>query len=315
MEDEKVENKRDPEIQKIFENADDSIMGILGYNIFLNVVETIPHYTKIQKVMPDVDIKHAMRQIEKAIENGCLPNNLAEEMKEYHINNFRKNSSYINNTSIWIRDFDKHDLINSVSTFLEPFSMKISFVYMLSVFESTIGKFIDRLDQIGEKQFDLEHNDLTLFENRNIKRFIFWVYTIAHKNTISHNDLKGNLPLTIRLIDIARWIRNCIAHNRGLITQSYYESKPSKIDKYENLLKIEVDNNFIKTNISRYSDLRPLDRIELVLANDFTIFSRAIMDLFFLVHDSIQENFFKVKEAYNYERERKRINFRELYEC
>jgi len=306
---------RDIEIKRIFENADDSIMGILGYNIFLNVVETIPHPTKVQKFMPDVYYKYAKQRIEEAIQRGDLPNKLPEEIKEFYINNFRKNSSFIPCTLIWDRDYDKNDLATSVNSIFVPFSMKTSFVYMLSVFESTIGEFIDRLNEFGEKQRDLYGKDLTLFENRNIKNFICWAYAGADKNTISHKDLIKILPLSIRYIDIARWFRNCITHNRGLIAQSYNDSKPTKLKQYEEILCIDVDYDFMEAEIEKYINLRPLDRVESILSSDFTLFSRAIMDVLFLVHDSIQENFFNVKESYNYVEERKRINFRELYEC
>jgi len=101
--------KRDLEIQKAFEVADDSLQAIQGYHLYAIAAQKSSDKAKIAGYFPDVEI-----QI----------------------------------TPGWDRYYDKHGLVDFFSSdIFEPIQARVSLIYAVSVFDDLLSRFIKHLTE------------------------------------------------------------------------------------------------------------------------------------------------------------------------
>ena len=99
-----VKMNRDTEIQRIFEIADDSLQGVLGYHLYVTAMQTEASVEKIWKHLPDESIPH---------------------------------------TFSWIRFYRKQDLTNAFRPpVFQFFQSRVSLLAMTTVFEVALENFI-----------------------------------------------------------------------------------------------------------------------------------------------------------------------------
>jgi len=175
--------KRDPDIQRVFEIADDSLQGVLGYHLYVAAMQEDVDIEGIQKHLPDRSIPM---------------------------------------TFSWVRFYSKQDLIRAFkSPFFELFQSRISLVAITNVFEVALRNFICHLDQKKHRQY-LNGKKIN-GEALSYKKCIKWAHDKATKCDIGDKEAIKRLPKTFGMIDDARRLRNLIVHNHGLFNQIYEE--------------------------------------------------------------------------------------------
>jgi len=113
--------KRDLEIQRIFEIADDSLIAVLGYHFYVISMEENINDNAIWTCLPDGVISH---------------------------------------TFSWDRFYHKKDLIDQMSSIFEFYQSRISMIAMVNVFEASLSDFISALNKKGKVQ-NFESNKLS----------------------------------------------------------------------------------------------------------------------------------------------------------
>lgn len=104
---------RNLDIQKVFEVADDSLQGVLGYHLYIIAMQKSVDVKKIWEYLPDTAIPH---------------------------------------TFSWNRYYQKQDLTDTLTPIFEYYQSRISLIAMVNVFEVALGNFIYHLDQNGHPQ-------------------------------------------------------------------------------------------------------------------------------------------------------------------
>jgi len=106
---------RNHEIQRIFEIADDSLQGVLGYHYYVMAINACANAIEISEYLPSISGQEA-----------------------------------IPHTFTWIRFYRKKDLINTFRPpFFEYYQSRISLTAMISVFEDALEKFMIQLKSAG----------------------------------------------------------------------------------------------------------------------------------------------------------------------
>ncbi len=197
---------RDPDIQKIFEIADDSLQGVLGYNLYIMALQKTANPSLIMKYLP----------------------NSVDDTKQ----------PAIPLTFSWIRYYRKEELLEA---FKEPvfefFQSRITLLAMVSVFEVALGNFIATLNEKG-------HTQLMSPSDPAYKK-LKWAYASSINCDIGDKKAIVRLSLTYSIIDNARRLRNLIVHNQGIFDESYktqaIEFEDSKIE-FHNLYEVYENN-------------------------------------------------------------------------
>jgi hypothetical protein len=179
---------RNKEIQRIFEIADDSLQGMLGYHFYL--------YATYLSADPD-DVK------------VHLPTISGFEV-------FR-------HTFSWVRRYRKEDLINAfLPPYFEFLQARFSLIAITSVFDDFLNNIVKELDLKGHTpQLDLQG----LGKNPNYWKRLKWAFHELQKCTIGDLDSISRLPRTFGIIDEARILRNLIVHNHGIFNKRYETDK------------------------------------------------------------------------------------------
>jgi hypothetical protein len=107
-------SNRDKDIQRVFEIADDSLQGILGYHLYVVSMQSASNVEKIAQYLPD---------------------------KAFQM------------TFDWIRYYQKESLIRAFEPpFLEFYQSKISLISIVTVFDVMLNNFIKNLMEKGHSQ-------------------------------------------------------------------------------------------------------------------------------------------------------------------
>ncbi len=104
---------RNIDIQKVFEIADDSLHGVLGYHLYYIAMQKSVDVKKIWEYLPDTAIP---------------------------------------NTFSWKRYYQKQDLTATLTPIFEYYQTRFSLIAMVSVFQVALGNFIHHLNQNGHPQ-------------------------------------------------------------------------------------------------------------------------------------------------------------------
>lgn len=106
---------RDVNIQRVFEIADDSLQGVIGYHLYVGAIQKAVEIDKVQEYLPAESI---------------------------HI------------TFSWVRYYRKQDLIDAFAgPYFELLQSRISLISMVNVFEVALSNFILHLRRKGIRQF------------------------------------------------------------------------------------------------------------------------------------------------------------------
>ena len=247
-------SSRNHEIQEIFEIADDSIQGILGYHYFTIYALKAAPKTEIKKNLPNDAIPH---------------------------------------TFSWIRNYDKDNLIDTLTPVYDFHQSRISLISFITYFESALKSFIQNLNSAGFQQS---------IPSQNYKQYIKWAFAEATRCTIGDQDAISRLPTTMGFIDDARRLRNLIVHNQGFFTR-FYESDaitdgiiPNFHPDY-NKFQTAPDQKFpVKIQLSEFENL-----------------VRAHIEVLHVLHNSIQQHYFNYPEPYSYTEEMKSIEWSRIF--
>ena len=177
---------RDTDIQRVFEIADDSLQGVLGYHLYITAMQKDVNVKKIWNHLPDESIPH---------------------------------------TFSWVRFYRKQDLTDAFRPpVFQLFQSRISLIAMTNMFEVALENFIRYLDQKGHPQF-LKGKKLLRKEKEKLsyKTSIKWAYKESRKCEIGDKEAIKRLPITFGMIDNARRLRNLVVHNHGLFDTFYEE--------------------------------------------------------------------------------------------
>lgn len=102
---------RDPNIQRVFETADDSLHGIIGYHMYVSAMQKAVNHEEMLQYLPERSFQ---------------------------------------TTFSWIRYYQKQDLIGTFEPpILELYQGKILLVALTSVFEAVLDDFIQQLQERG----------------------------------------------------------------------------------------------------------------------------------------------------------------------
>ena len=182
---------RNKEIQRIFEIADDSLQGFLGYYFYVMALYKSGHHpNNVEPNLPNMSQKVGIE---------AFPH-----------------------TFSWIRYYRKMDLI---STFMPPYfefyQSRISLTAIVSVFDDALDKFVIKLKNLGfsprfdGKEFDPKKNSW------KYKKRIEWAFSESKECTIGDVEAIKRLPKTFGIIDEARLLRNLLMHNHGIFNKNY----------------------------------------------------------------------------------------------
>jgi len=167
---------RDKEIRRSFEIADDGMQGIVGY--FYYVVAC-----KDSATPKDISTRIPRNQIQVTFE--------------------------------WARFYNPQDLIKTMGSCFGLYHSRICLVSLISVFESALKGFIERLNNLGHisntKKRQLQH----------YKKKLEWVFDKVAGSTYGTNTMQERIPDLCLLVDHARRIRNLWMHNNGLLNEKY----------------------------------------------------------------------------------------------
>lgn len=196
---------RDSEVQSLFEVADDSLIGILGYHFY---TMSMKYSVSEQQIW------------------GCLPKG------ELPI------------TFGWDRFYSKEELTAEMGCFYEGFHSRITLVFITSTFEAFLSDLIAILNKKGhhQKLDNTPKNSKQELTDEKIpaRKLIMWAYQEASKyENKDAQDMINRLPDTFGLIDDARRLRNIIVHRKGLFDETYEEDA---ID--ENGIKIHLHPHY-----------------------------------------------------------------------
>ena len=175
---------RNLDIQKVFEIADDSLLGVLGYHLYIVEMQKIIDGNKIWECLPNTAIPH---------------------------------------TFSWNRYYQKQDLIAKLTPIFEYYQTRVSLITMVSLFQVALGEFISHLDQNGHPQF-LNGNKLKVGGYEKCTTSIEWAYLETRKCDIGDKEALSRLPKTFGKIDNARRLRNLIVHDHGLFKKKYIKT-------------------------------------------------------------------------------------------
>lgn len=106
---------RDPDIQRVFETADDSLQGVLGYHLYVNAMHLTADAAKIMENLP---------------------------------------ADHIPITFSWGRFYHKQDLIDAFKLpIFEMFQSRVSLIAIVNVFDAALVGFISCLNTKGYRQY------------------------------------------------------------------------------------------------------------------------------------------------------------------
>lgn len=131
--------KQDSDIKGVFEIADDSLQGVLGYHFYVIAIQkSIDSAEKIKTYLPDNAIPH---------------------------------------TFSWDRRYQKQELIDKLRPIFELYQSRISLITMVSFFEVALENFVHQLNKKGHEQM-LDGKKLKT-ENASYKTYLKWAYSIC----------------------------------------------------------------------------------------------------------------------------------------
>ena len=251
--------KRDLEIQKAFEVADDSLQTIQHYHLYVIAAQKSSDKDKIAAYFPDRGIRI---------------------------------------TPVWGRFYDKHEIVDFFSShYFEPIQARVSLVYVTSVFDDLLSRFIKYLTDKGFPQ-NCNASD-------NYRKRILWAYKECKRCPLSvvNGETLERLPLTFGIIDDARRLRNLIVHNHGLFDQEY-ENSAIRSDGID--VQLHPNYSEFKKNPKRSIPAT-------ITTKDLLKFVWFHVEALHVTHNSIQEKFFHVtSDGYSYEAEKKSLELKNL---
>jgi hypothetical protein len=182
---------RNFEIQRIFENADESLQGVLGHHFYvLALYQSVDDLNRIRKNLPNVSDKLTV---------DAFPM-----------------------TFSWIRYYRKEELINTyMSPFFVLYQSRVTLTGIVSVFDDFLNKVIIKLNCLGHKP-TLEGKEYNEKNNKwRYKQKIKWAFFESRDCKIGDLEAIKRLPKTFGIIDEARRLRNLIMHNHGIFDEIY----------------------------------------------------------------------------------------------
>lgn len=194
------------EIQRIFENTDDSLQGVLGHHFYvLALYHSVDDFNKIREYLPNVSDKPSV---------DAFPM-----------------------TFSWHRYYRKNELITTyIEPFFELYQSRVTLTTIVSVFDDFLSKFIFKLNSLG---CNLEIKGERYHEKWKYWKKIKWAFFEARNCKIGDLEAIERLPKTFGIIDEARRLRNLIMHNHGIFNNRY-----GKETKEENNFEKQVHTDY-----------------------------------------------------------------------
>jgi len=247
---------RDKKIRKSFEIADDGLQGTIGYFFYVIACKGSAKSNEIAKRLPPEAIPV---------------------------------------TQEWVRYYDQKELLQIMDSCFELYHARICLISSISVFESALKGFIERLNILGH----ISNNKVKKL--RNYKQKLVWAFDMVSGSTYGTKSMQSRIPDLCLQVDHARRLRNLWVHNNGLINEKYNSDCIPIAGK----LSIIVD---------AYRDYKKSRRNIPIALNPVSFISISCSHIEFLhqLHYNIQKKYFGQKRAYSYRASRKKIEWHRL---
>jgi len=175
------------ETRTIFEVADDSLQGVLGYHFYVMALHQSVDPNRIETYLPNTS---------RVARVDAFPH-----------------------TFSWDRYYLRKDLILAfMPPFFELYQSRVSITAIASVFDDALTKFMGRLRSLGYPQ---QLNGRKLEDHSSYKERIEWAFYESKKCTVGDLKAIARLSKTFGIIDEVRLLRNLIMHNHGIFDKGY----------------------------------------------------------------------------------------------
>lgn len=194
-------------------------------------------------------------------------------------------------TNDWERYYKPIDLYNAMEKHFPYCHARICLVSIISIFESVISDFIDRLNETGH-----ESKKFGSYKSR-----LKWVFNITNESTYGSSQMIERIPENCLVIDHARRIRNLWLHNNGLLDDNYGEDG----------IEVRGREPIVDKEYKRYKEGKKPFAINLK-PGGFEYFTFPHIEMLHHLNDTIQRKYFGQDKPYSYEAEKKTIKWRRL---
>lgn len=277
----------EPEILRIFLDADDAMQGVIGFQLYVGASTHSKFQDKVSKI---IENKH--------IAPSCPP-----------IYNFPL-------TNVWRRNFTPEQLVSEMDKGFEWYFTFSSLTSLISIFGAALKDFTDYL--VKKRDILTQPLQLTIVKDKrtrtvNINKY--WdllQWTSDFVNQWKEQIFNGrkdearvriieNVPNVCCQVDEARRARNCFIHNRGLFDKSYGEG-PISVPGRGPEMRPEFREN-------------PDREIQIPMTLDkYVEYSQSHIELLHDLHDLIQRKHFHLRgSGYSYRADRKIIDWRRVF--
>lgn len=174
--------KRDADVQRIFEIADDSLQGIIGFHMYVSATQNVVEEEKIFEHLPD---------------------------RSFQI------------TNEWVRYYQKEDLVRIFRTpVFEFFECRVLLIAMTNIFEATLSDLIDLLHEKGYSQYTSKRERKNMGYKQYIQ-WMSGLLKQVRRSDYGNEVALERVPETLGIIDNARRLRNLVVHNQALFDEFY----------------------------------------------------------------------------------------------
>jgi hypothetical protein len=193
-------------------------------------------------------------------------------------------------THEWERYYDPGELICEMAKVGEYVVSRMCLVNLVAVFEAAVRQIHQRLKDCGHTGG---------LSNSYYKTLLKWAFGTVRNNPVGSGPAIGRLPGTCGDVDNARRLRNIVVHNNARYEERYKDD--AIVDGW---VEVKYEAGFEDAIIYK----RPL----LLSPNRFEAFSWSHVELFHILHNTIQRGFFNHDAGFNYRDEGKAIEWHRI---
>ncbi len=180
----------EPEILRIFEDADDAMQGVLGFQLYIYASAHSKFQDKVSKII-----------INK------------------HIAPYRPPIHTFPLTKVWHRKFIPEELVSEMAKGFEWYFTFSSLTNLIGIFEAALKDFTDYLVKKGEIKKITGYKNLLRWTFNFVELKKDKLFRGAQDN--DSKKIRANVPDVCCEVDEAWRARNCFVHNRGLFDEDY----------------------------------------------------------------------------------------------
>lgn len=232
----------------------------------------------------------------KACQNLAPQDKIIPKLPRLQDQNTREFKYGIQITNDWVRLYDPKNLCQTMQQIFLCYHTWVALISLISIFEGALKNFIETLKTAGTipKKISKPKKD-------NYKSRLEWTFKIASQSEYGTNIMKNRIPNLCIQIDHARRIRNLWVHNRGFFDKGY-----------QNAINVNGQQPIISSQFTQFLKNKNTPVLFILDPSDFEVFSCSHIELLHHLQDTVQKKYFGQKECYNYETEKKKIEWQRL---